>query len=58
MHTIAEGRTFLKSDLWEQWAQLETDQKKKLPPLPIQKPVPESAYLQVERTPISTYHQA
>lgn len=45
MHTIAEGRTFLKSDLWEQWAQLETDQKKKLPPLPIQKPVPENAVL-------------
>lgn len=38
-------RKFLKSDLWEEWEALETDQKKKIPPPLSQKPYPEGATL-------------
>jgi SagB-type dehydrogenase family enzyme len=45
MPGIKEYRDFLKADLWADFAQTETDQKKGLPPPPIQKPVPEDASL-------------
>jgi SagB-type dehydrogenase family enzyme len=35
---MAPGRQFLRSDVWLRWSTLETDQKKKLPPPPAQKP--------------------
>jgi SagB-type dehydrogenase family enzyme len=38
-------RKFLKSDLWTEWDELETDQKNKVPPPPTQKPYPEGAAL-------------
>jgi SagB-type dehydrogenase family enzyme len=38
-------RGFLKSDRWEEWRKLETDQKKGVPPPPPQKPYPEDAKL-------------
>ncbi|MCJ7623420.1 MAG: SagB/ThcOx family dehydrogenase [Anaerolineaceae bacterium] len=38
-------REFLKSDLWDKWQESLTDQKKKIPLPPIQKPYPEDADL-------------
>ena len=38
MHTY---RRFLKSDRWDEWQKLETDQKKRVPPPAAQKPCPE-----------------
>ena len=38
-------RKFLKSDLWEEWRKLETDQKKGVPAPSPQKPYPEDARL-------------
>lgn len=38
-------REFLKADLWEEWERLETDQRKQVPPPPLQKPYPEDAAL-------------
>lgn len=38
-------REFLKSDRWEQWRKLQTDQKKGVPPPQSQKPYPEDAKL-------------
>jgi SagB-type dehydrogenase family enzyme len=38
-------REFLKSDLWEEWDESETDQKRNKPIPPIQKPYPEDAEL-------------
>jgi len=38
-------RKFLKADRWNEWAELETDQKKKIPPPPPQKPCPKDATL-------------
>jgi SagB-type dehydrogenase family enzyme len=43
--TIARGRQFLRSDGWQEWSTVETGQKKKLPPLPAQKPPPPDARL-------------
>lgn len=43
-------RSFLKADIWEQWPLLETDQKKGVPPPPVQKPYPSDAHL-IELTP-------
>lgn len=40
-----ETRRFLKSDRWEEWRKLETDQKKGVPPPQPQKPFPEDAKL-------------
>lgn len=45
MSSIEENRKLLRSDLWEEWKKLETDQKRGLPPPPVQKPYPESAVL-------------
>ncbi len=38
-------REFLKAHLWKIWRSLETDQRKKIPPPPVQKPYPEEAEL-------------
>jgi SagB-type dehydrogenase family enzyme len=38
-------REFLKSDRWEEWQNDETDQKKGMPPPPVQKPCPKDATL-------------
>jgi len=38
-------RKFLKSDLWEEWRKIETDQRKGVPAPPPQKPYPEDARL-------------
>jgi SagB-type dehydrogenase family enzyme len=38
-------REFLKSDRWDEWRKLETDQKKGVPPPPPQKPYPKDAKL-------------
>ena len=43
--SMAPGRQFLRSDVWLRWSTLETDQKKKLPPPPAQKPYPADARL-------------
>lgn len=43
--TMAPGRQSLRSDRWLEWSTLETDQKKKLPPLPAQKPYAAGARL-------------
>lgn len=43
--SMAPGRQFLRSDVWLRWSTLETDQKKKLPPPPAQKPYPMDARL-------------
>jgi hypothetical protein len=40
-----ELRAFLKSDRWEEWRRLDTDQKKRVPSPDLQKPVPEGARL-------------
>jgi SagB-type dehydrogenase family enzyme len=45
MMTIDEYRECLKSSLWGEWAQLETDQKKGIAPPPVQKPYPVGAAL-------------
>jgi SagB-type dehydrogenase family enzyme len=42
---MARGRYFLRSEGWREFLTLETDQKKKLPPLPAQKPCPADARL-------------
>jgi SagB-type dehydrogenase family enzyme len=39
------NRKFLKSDMWEEWRGIETDQKKLVPPPPLQKPYPKDAKL-------------
>jgi len=43
--SMARGRQFLRSEGWREWSTLETDQKKKMPPLPVQKPYPADARL-------------
>ena len=42
---IQVSREFLKGDLWQEWDELETDQKKRIPPPSPQKPYPEDAKL-------------
>jgi SagB-type dehydrogenase family enzyme len=44
MSTV-ESRQFLKADLWREWALFETDQRKQLPPPPVEKPAPPGASL-------------
>lgn len=39
------SRAFLKADLWREWERLETDQRKQLPPPPVEKPCPDGAVL-------------
>jgi SagB-type dehydrogenase family enzyme len=45
MEDIEAGRTFLKSDRWDEWRKFETDQKKGIAAPPIEKPVPADAQL-------------
>jgi SagB-type dehydrogenase family enzyme len=45
MESMETYRRVLKSDRWKKWSQLETDQKKKIPPPPFQKPYPQDATL-------------
>lgn len=45
MKLFEPGRKFLKSDRWEEWRQSETDQKRKAPAPPVQKPYPATAEL-------------
>jgi len=45
MESMEQYRRFLKANLWPDWDRLETDQKKKVPPPPTQKPYPEGATL-------------
>jgi SagB-type dehydrogenase family enzyme len=42
---VNSQRAFLKSDRWEEWRASETDQKRRVPPLPPEKPYPEGATL-------------
>ena len=45
MDSIQTYRQFLKSDAWEEWSKMETDQRKEMPPPPPQKPYPKDATL-------------
>jgi SagB-type dehydrogenase family enzyme len=45
MESLEPGRKFLKSDRWEEWGHSETDQKRKVPYPPLEKPAPEGAPL-------------
>lgn len=45
MESREELRAFLKSDRWEDWRRLDTDQKKGVPSPDLQKPIPEGARL-------------
>ncbi len=45
MDSMETYRRFLKSDSWDEWRELETDQRKGLPSPPPQKPYPEDAAL-------------
>jgi SagB-type dehydrogenase family enzyme len=45
MESLEPGRNFLKSERWEEWGQSDTDQKRKIPNPPLQKPAPEGAAL-------------
>ena len=45
METIEAGREFLKSRHWDEWAKVQTDQRKGLPAPPFQKPYPPNAAL-------------
>jgi len=43
MESIELGRSYLKSDHWDEWRELETDQRKRIPPPPTQQPCPEDS---------------
>lgn len=45
MGAIKKQRNFLKSDRWENFDKMETDQRANLPAPPVQKPYPENAAL-------------
>jgi SagB-type dehydrogenase family enzyme len=45
MESMETYRKFLKADRWNDWAELETDQRKKIPPPSTQKPYPKDATL-------------
>jgi SagB-type dehydrogenase family enzyme len=45
MPSIAENRKFLQSGDWEAWRRETTDQRRGLPPPPVEKPCPEDAIL-------------
>lgn len=45
IESVVAYRKFLKSDLWEEWDLIETDQRKGIPPPPPQKPYPKNAKL-------------
>ena len=44
MESLEPGRSFLKSERWDEWGRSETDQKRKVPYPPLQKPAPEGAH--------------
>ena len=45
METIKTGRKVLEAGPWEEWIKQDTDQRKKVPPPPLQKPCPADATL-------------
>jgi SagB-type dehydrogenase family enzyme len=45
MESLEPGRSFLKSDRWEELSRTDTDQKRRVPYPPLQKPAPEGAPL-------------
>lgn len=45
MERIAAGRKLLEAGPWEEWQKQDTDQRRKVPPPPLQKPYPENAEL-------------
>ncbi len=45
MESMEPGRSFLKATPWERWPTLETDQRKRLPAPPFEKPCPPGATL-------------
>ena len=45
MESIETYRKFLRSDLWDEWANFETDQKRQMPTPSPQKPYPKDAHL-------------
>ena len=45
MLLIKESRKFLKSDMWDVFRDLQTDQQKRIPPPPFQQPYPEGAQI-------------
>jgi len=45
MESFEPGRKFLKSERWDEWEKTETDQRRKVPAPPLQKPAPEGAPL-------------
>jgi SagB-type dehydrogenase family enzyme len=45
MEWLDAGRKLLRSDRWDEWRKSETDQKKKIPNPPLQKPAPPGAKL-------------
>lgn len=45
MESMETYRKFLKADRWDEWAELDTDQRKQIPPPSPQKPYPKDATL-------------
>ncbi len=45
MEAMERGRRFLRADRWGEWADAETDQRKRVPPPALQKPCPKDATL-------------
>lgn len=45
MESMESGRKLLEAGPWGEWLKQDTDQRKKLPPPPLQKPYPENAKL-------------
>ena len=45
MESMKTGRKFLEAGPWDEWLKQDTDQRKKVPPPPLQKPYPEDAKL-------------
>ena len=43
MDALEVSQRFLRADAWEEWQTIETDQKKEVPPPPLQTPYPEGA---------------
>jgi len=45
MESMKTGRKFLKAGLWDEWLKQDTDQRKKVPPPPLQKTYSDDAKL-------------
>ena len=45
MQSMETGRKFLEAGPWEEWLNQDTDQRRKVPPPPLQKPYPQDAKL-------------